>query len=395
LSDRDDLRGHNSDRLSDVSDFSLGSAANLSAQMRIVPYLLYWGTFGVQAFRTLQPNRYLTHNSIPRVQSSFFMSASKKQKASDSETEESPAKKMQKKSVTDKPKKEKKSQLDYFPKTWDTSAYPQAKAGNLKIISWNVAGLNACVNKGFKDYVSCESPDILCINEHKLQESKKEPFDEIMKELGYVHRYWTFSTVKNGYSGVGIFVKDGHSEPLSVLYGLGEDGWGNQEGRTISIEMPSFFLVNSYVPNSGSKLERLKYRELEWDPKMLAHLQFLEAKGKPVILSGDLNVAHEEIDLKNPKTNKNKSAGFCDEERHGMSNYIAAGYDDTFRRLYPDSATYSYYGMRFDGYGKGTGWRLDYFLASQSLRDKIDDTSMRTAVYGASDHVPIMLEIEK
>ncbi len=257
-------------------------------------------------------------------------------------------------------------------------------------------------------------------------------FDTIISELGYGHRYWSCSTAKKGYAGTALFSK---LKPLCVSYGLSAAGSHNEEGRTISAEYDNFHLVNSYVPNSGQKLERLRWRHETWDKEMLAHLKYLESgestttskdneassssssgggtlnsffkeckddtssssgpSAKPVIFTGDLNVAHQEIDLKNHKTNANKTAGFCDEEREGMTNFLAAGFDDTYRRLYPEGEEYTYWGMRTNGYASNTGWRIDYFITSEVLRPRIHSMKVRAEVYGASDHCPILLNLEK
>ena len=331
-----------------------------------------------------------------------------------------------------KSSKSKTVQADYMPKSYQTDVYTDADvtAGNaLKIISWNVNGLNACWEKGFSQYVKAENPDILCLQETKLQESKVTPFDAKLLELGFSHRYWNCSTEKKGYSGTAIFSK---VKPMSVSFGLGPNSALNEEGRTITAEYEHFYLVNSYVPNSGQKLERLSWRAEVWDTAMLRHLKYLEtgditseakaepaeegsksirgffqptssgaskksnsASAKPVIFTGDLNVAHAEIDLKNPNSNRNKTAGFCDEERQGMTNFLAAGFEDTYRRLHPDGVAYTYWGMRFNGYASDSGWRIDYFLTSAALRERIKRIVTRKEVYGASDHCPIGLIVSK
>ena len=323
-------------------------------------------------------------------------------------------------------------QADYMPSSYPKDKYDEAShlAGDAhKIVSWNVAGINACMEKGFREYVKAENPDILVLQETKLQEANVPKFDSILSEMGYAYRYWSCSTAKKGYAGTALFSK---TKPLRVIYGLGSTGAFNEEGRTVSAEFDSFHIVNCYVPNSGAKLERLEWRKDIWDTSMLAHLKYLESGGgdggnvgqgdcsasvsaattgmaaflkpspesagpnaKPVIFTGDLNVAHEEIDLKNWKTNKNKTAGFCDEEREGMSNFLAAGFDDSYRRLHPEGTAYTYYGMRFNSYATNTGWRLDYFITSEALRSKVEKVLTRQEVYGASDHCPIGLILTK
>ena len=330
-------------------------------------------------------------------------------------------------------------QSDYMPKSYDANHYSHdlhSQGTAYKILSWNVNGLNACWEKGFSQYITAENADILVLQETKLQESKVPPFDAKLEALGYAHRYWNCSTAKAGYSGTAIFSK---VKPVRVTYGLGPSGAHNEEGRTVNAEFDTFHLVNSYVPNSGQKLERLKWRAEVWDTAMLGHLKYLEtgedasagaaaaenkdAEGttvagtksmssffqpssssssaaartgaKPVIFTGDLSVAHEEIDLKNFKSNKNKTAGFCDEERAGMTNFLAAGFDDTYRRLYPEGVAYTYWGMRFNSYAGDSGWRIDYYLTSTALRDRVKGIVTRREVYGASDHCPLLLLFEK
>jgi len=352
--------------------------------------------------------------------------------SADTEAASSPAK-------AAKAAKAKVVQADYMPSSYAKEAYEEAahlSGAAHKIVSWNVNGINACMEKGFRDYVRAENADILVLQETKLQEKNVEKFDTILSELGYAHRYWSCSTAKKGYAGTALFSK---VKPLRVSYGLGSAGAHNEEGRTVSAEFESFHLVNCYVPNSGQKLERLQWRHDVWDPAMLSHLQYMESGGsgsydtsaaaapkaktasvasffkpaagsdsasasisasagpgaKPVVFTGDLNVAHEDIDLKNFKTNKNKTAGFCDEEREGMSNFLGAGFDDTYRRLHPGGNAYTYYGMRFNGYAANNGWRIDYFITSEVLRPRIDKVLTRQEVYGASDHVPIGLILTK
>ena len=250
----------------------------------------------------------------------------------------------------------------------------------MKLISWNVNGIRAAMGKGFLDFAKEQDADILCIQETKMQEGQAEvPLD------GY-HQYWS-SAEKKGYSGTAVFSK---AEPLSVSYGLGIDEH-DHEGRTITAEYEDFYLVNVYVPNSQDGLKRLDYR-MRWEDAFLAYLKKLE-ETKPVITCGDFNVAHEEIDLKNPKTNR-KNAGFTDEEREKMTRLQEAGFTDTFRYFYPDlEGVYSWWSYRFNARKNNAGWRIDYFLTSKSLDEKLKRAEILTDVYG-SDHCPVLLEID-
>lgn len=249
----------------------------------------------------------------------------------------------------------------------------------MKFISWNVNGIRACVQKGFLDFFNQIDADVFCIQESKVQEGQIElPLE------GYC-QYWNYA-VKKGYSGTAVFTK---KEPLSVSYGLGIEEH-DQEGRVITLEFPEFYLVTVYTPNSQSELARLDYR-MRWEEAFLAYLKELEEK-KPVIFCGDLNVAHREIDLKNPKTNR-KNAGFTDEEREKFTNLTKAGFIDTFRYFYPDQeGIYSWWSYRFRAREKNAGWRIDYFCVSDSLKDKLQDARIHTKVLG-SDHCPVELEI--
>ena len=250
----------------------------------------------------------------------------------------------------------------------------------LKYISWNVNGLRACIKKGFMDAFHDLDADCFCLQETKLQP------DQIELDLPGYHQYWN-SAVKKGYSGTAIFSK---KEPLSVTYGLGIEEH-DQEGRVITLEYPEFFMVTVYTPNSQNELARLSYR-MEWEDAFLSYLKGLD-RNKPLILCGDLNVAHEEIDLKNPKTNR-KNAGFTDEERTKMTALLSAGFTDTFRHFYPDTeGIYSWWSYRFHAREKNAGWRIDYFLTSDSIKDKIKDAEILTDVMG-SDHCPIELDID-
>ena len=246
-----------------------------------------------------------------------------------------------------------------------------------KFISWNVNGLRACVNKGFLDFFKEIDADVFCVQETKLQEG------QIDLDLDGYHQYWNYAE-KKGYSGTAMFSKD---EPLSVKYGIGI-GEHDKEGRVITAEFDTFFLVTCYTPNSQNELKRLDYR-MEWEDAFLAYLKVLE-KSKPVILCGDLNVAHREIDLKNPKTNR-KNAGFTDEEREKMTVLLDSGFTDTFRYFYPDKeGIYSWWSYRFKAREKNAGWRIDYFISSKELNDKLVSAAIHTDVLG-SDHCPVEL----
>ena len=249
-----------------------------------------------------------------------------------------------------------------------------------KFISWNVNGLRACVGKGtFYEFLQKEDPDALCLQETKLQEGQIE-----MDLPGY-HQYWNYAE-KKGYSGTAVFVKE---EPLSVSYGLGIPEH-DHEGRVITLEYPEYYLITEYVPNSKQELERLDYR-MTWEDAFLSYVKELEKK-KPVIFCGDLNVAHTEIDLKNPKTNR-KNAGFTDEERQKFSTLLAAGFVDTFRSLYPDRAgVYSWWSYMRKARDTNAGWRIDYFVISERLRSSIVDATIHNEIFG-SDHCPVGLEI--
>lgn len=249
----------------------------------------------------------------------------------------------------------------------------------MRLVSWNVNGLRACINKGFYDYFKESDADIFCLQETKMQPGQAEIISE-----GY-HQYMN-SAVRKGYSGTMVFARQ---EPLQVTYGLGMEEH-DQEGRVITCEYESFYLVTCYTPNSKEGLARLDYR-MQWEDDFLAYLKRLDEK-KPVILCGDLNVAKEEIDLKNPKTNR-RNAGFSDEEREKMRTLLANGFTDTFRYLYPDlEGVYSWWSYRFNARKNNAGWRIDYFIVSDRLRDKIVDAKIHTDIMG-SDHCPVELEI--
>ncbi len=244
-----------------------------------------------------------------------------------------------------------------------------------KLISWNVNGLRACVTKGFLDYFKEADADVFCLQETKLQAGQ---IDLLLP--GY-HQYWNYAE-KKGYSGTAMFTKE---EPLSVSYGIGMEEH-DKEGRVITAEFPDYYVVTCYTPNSQDGLARLPYRR-EWNSAFLVYLKKLEEK-KPVVFCGDLNVAHREIDLKNPKTNR-KNAGFTDEEREDFTTLLNAGFIDTFRYFYPDAeGIYSWWSYRFKAREKNAGWRIDYFCVSESLKDRLESASIHTEVYG-SDHCPV------
>ncbi len=249
----------------------------------------------------------------------------------------------------------------------------------MKFISWNVNGLRACLGKGFQEYFDKEQADFFCLQETKLQEG------QVNLELPGYYQYWNYA-VKKGYSGTAIFTKQ---EPLSVAYGLGIEEH-DQEGRVITLEYPNFYLVTVYTPNSQDGLARLPYR-MTWEDAFRAYLKKLE-ENHPVIVCGDLNVAHKEIDLKNPKTNR-KNAGFTEEEREKFSTLLEHGFVDSFRYLYPDMANiYSWWSYRFRAREKNAGWRIDYFLTSEILKEKITKAEIHTEIFG-SDHCPVLLEL--
>lgn len=250
----------------------------------------------------------------------------------------------------------------------------------LKFISWNVNGLRACCDKGFADVFRRLDADFFCLQETKMQAGQLD-----LQFEGY-HSYWNYAD-KKGYSGTAIFSR---LEPLSVSYGLGIDQH-DHEGRVITLEMESFYLVTVYVPNSQDELRRLDYR-MTWEDDFRAYLKRLDEK-KPVVVCGDLNVAHKEIDLKNPKTNR-RNAGFTDEERQKFTTLLEAGFTDTFRYFYPDQeGIYSWWSYRFKAREKNAGWRIDYFLTSASLNDKLMGAAIHTDVFG-SDHCPVEVTID-
>ena len=249
----------------------------------------------------------------------------------------------------------------------------------MKLISWNVNGLRACVGKGFFEFLEAEQPDMMCLQETKLQP------DQAPQVEGY-QEYWC-SAEKKGYSGTALFSK---TEPLSVTYNLGIDEH-DHEGRVITAEYPDFYLVTVYVPNSQNELKRLDYR-MQWEDDFRTYVHSLDQK-KPVIICGDMNVAHQEIDLKNPKTNR-RNAGFTDEERQKMTELLGAGFVDTWRHFYPDTeGIYSWWSYRFKAREKNAGWRIDYFLVSARFIDRVKSARILTDVFG-SDHCPVAIEIE-
>ena len=247
-----------------------------------------------------------------------------------------------------------------------------------KFISWNVNGLRACVTKGFLDYFNEADADIFCVQETKLQSG------QIDLDLPGYHQYWNYAE-KKGYSGTAMFCK---KEPLSVLYGIGIEEH-DKEGRVITAEFDSYYVVTCYTPNSQNELKRLDYR-MKWEDDFKAYLKNLE-KSKPVILCGDLNVAHEPIDLKNPLQNEH-NPGYSLEERTKMTALLASGFVDTYRYLYPEKVQYSWWSYRFQSRIKNIGWRIDYFIISRSLCPVLEDSQILTEVLG-SDHCPILLQM--
>ena len=249
----------------------------------------------------------------------------------------------------------------------------------MKFISWNVNGLRACAGKGFADAFAALDADFFCLQETKMQEGQLD-----LSFPGY-QSYWNYAE-KKGYSGTAIFTRQ---QPLSVSYGIGIDEH-DHEGRVITLEMSDFYLVTCYTPNSQDGLRRLDYR-MRWEDDFRQYLVTLDQR-KPVILCGDLNVAHEEIDLKNPKTNR-QNAGFTDQERQQMTTLLASGFIDTFRTLYPEQVTYSWWSYRFQARQKNAGWRIDYFIISERLRPQLLDARIHTDILG-SDHCPVELELD-
>ena len=251
----------------------------------------------------------------------------------------------------------------------------------MKLISWNVNGLRAVVGKGFVDIFNALDADVFCLQETKLQAG------QIELDLPGYEQYWNYAERK-GYSGTAVFTR---IKPLNVTYGMGIEAH-DTEGRMITLEYETFYLINVYTPNSKDGLARLPYR-MEWEDDVRAYLKKLE-QTKPVVLCGDLNVAHEEIDLKNPKTNR-KNAGFSDEERAKMTELLSEGFIDTFRYFYPDkTGEYSWWSYRFNARKNNAGWRIDYFIVSEALKDRLVSASIHQEIFG-SDHCPIELELKE
>ena len=248
----------------------------------------------------------------------------------------------------------------------------------MKFISWNVNGLRACAGKGFGDVFKQLDADFFCLQETKMQAGQLD-----LEFEGYTS-YWNYAE-KKGYSGTAVFTRH---QPMNVAYGIGIEEH-DHEGRVITLEMADFYLVCVYVPNAQDGLKRLEYR-MRWEDDFLAYIKALDAK-KPVIVCGDLNVAHQEIDLKNPKTNR-MNPGFTDEERGKFTNWLENGFTDTFRHLYPEQVTYSWWSYRFKAREKNTGWRIDYFVTSKRLDERISDAKIHTGIMG-SDHCPVELDL--
>lgn len=250
----------------------------------------------------------------------------------------------------------------------------------MKFITWNVNGLRACMGKGFLEFITKENPDFVCVQETKMQQGQAEvPLE------GY-YQFWN-SAEKKGYSGTAIFTK---KEPISVNYHINAEGH-DKEGRAITLEYEDFYLMTEYTPNAQDKLARIDYR-LEWEKARCEYLKKLD-KNKPVIMCGDLNVAHKEIDLKNPKTNK-RNAGFSDEERGAFGELLEIGFVDTYRYLNPETTgIYTWWSYRFNARANNAGWRIDYFLVSDRIKEKVQDVEIRNDIFG-SDHCPVTLHIE-
>ena len=248
----------------------------------------------------------------------------------------------------------------------------------MRFISWNVNGLRACVSKGFEESFSKLDADFFCLQETKMQA------DQLDLQFPGYESFWNFAD-KKGYSGTAIYTRQ---KPIQVTYGIGIDEH-DHEGRVITMEMEDFYLITCYTPNSQDGLRRLDYR-MKWEDDFMEYLKRLDAV-KPIILCGDLNVAHEEIDLKNPKTNR-KNAGFTDEERAKMTRLLSNGFIDSFRQLYPEQVTYSWWSYRFRAREKNAGWRIDYFIVSERLLQRIKDAKIHTEILG-SDHCPVELEL--
>lgn len=253
------------------------------------------------------------------------------------------------------------------------------KGKYMRFISWNVNGFRACLGKGFEEFFNSQDADFFCI-----QESKMQPGQADFEPEGYF-QYWN-SAEKKGYSGTAVFTKH---EPLSVFYGIGKEEH-DHEGRAITLEYEDFYLLNVYTPNSQKELARLGYR-MEWEDALRTYISKLD-ESKPVIYCGDLNVAHNEIDLKNPKTNR-KNAGFSDEERGKFTELLDAGFSDTYRTLYPDKVEYSWWSYMRKARENNAGWRIDYFVVSNRIMEKVKDSFIMTDIMG-SDHCPVGIDIE-
>lgn len=250
----------------------------------------------------------------------------------------------------------------------------------MKLISWNVNGIRACIQKGFLDFFQEANADIFCLQETKLQAG------QIDLELPGYHQYWNYAE-KKGYSGTAIFTK---KEPIGVSYGIQKEEH-DKEGRVITLEYDDFFMITVYTPNSQQELARLDYR-MQWEDDFLVYIKELDTR-KPVIVCGDLNVAHKEIDLKNPKTNR-KNAGFTDEEREKFSTFLEVGFIDTYRYFYPEQeGAYSWWSYRFNSRANNAGWRIDYFCASERLGERLADAKIHSEVFG-SDHCPVELVLK-
>lgn len=254
----------------------------------------------------------------------------------------------------------------------------------MRLVSWNVNGVRAAVRKDFISSVAAIQPDVLCLQETKAQD------DQVLEALQDLQGYeiQPYSAVRKGYSGTCVISR---KAPLSLRFGIGNEEH-DQEGRVITAEFADYFLVTVYTPNSGAGLKRLEYRA-QWDIDFLAHLKKLE-ESKPVIVCGDLNVCHREIDIARPKANYNKSPGYTQKEIDGLDRIIDAGFTDTFRHFYPDTVKYSWWSMRGGAREKNVGWRLDYFLTSSALQDRLSDASILNDIYG-SDHCPVVLELKR
>ncbi|KDO24512.1 hypothetical protein SPRG_10327 [Saprolegnia parasitica CBS 223.65] len=272
-------------------------------------------------------------------------------------------------------------------KVFDGVIPAPSSSAQYRVLAWNVNGLRAVLKKDnyFRAYIAREDPDVLCLSETKIDDASLGAVRNILPQYG--HQYWKCATQK-GYSGTAMFSK---TKPLRVLDEITVDGQVDDEGRFLALEFEKFWLVHTYVPNAGQKLDRLEYRTKKWDTALFAKLKELEAT-KPVVWCGDLNVAYEEIDIHDPKGNRNKSAGFTDAERESFGSLLADGFVDTFRSKYPETQTFSYFSYRFGAREKNKGWRLDYFVASKALLPHVEDSAIRSAITG-SDHLPIALTL--